>query len=95
MASGWKILRVVGSEEEAELIAGYLRSREVVCVIESLHSHEFPVNVTKLGEVRIEVPEEQLETARELMARREESDVDGSPWESGDLQGDPSEGGLG
>ncbi|MBZ0113651.1 MAG: DUF2007 domain-containing protein [Thermoanaerobaculia bacterium] len=87
MADGWEVLEVVGTEEEAELIAGYLRSREIDCVVESLHSHEFPVNVTKLGEVRVEVPSAQLEAARELLERRVAADVDSSPWESGQLDG--------
>lgn len=88
MADGWEVLEVVGTEEEAELIAGYLRSREIDCVVESLHSHEFPVNVTKLGEVRIEVPAAHLEAARALLERRESQDVDSSPWESGQLDGE-------
>ncbi len=87
MAEGWETLEVVGTEEEAELIAGYLRNRDVDCVVESVFSHEFPVVVNPLGEVRIEVREEQLETARELLQRREDSDVDSSPWESGALIG--------
>jgi hypothetical protein len=88
MADGWEVLEVVGTEEEAELIAGYLRSREIDCVVESMHSHEFPVNVTKLSEVRVEVPVDQLDAARELLEKREIQDVDSSPWELGQLDGE-------
>ena len=48
MAADWEILDVVGTEEEAELICGYLQNQGVPCQMESAHSHEFPVNVSAL-----------------------------------------------
>ena len=70
MAQDWEILEIVGTEEDAELIAGFLQSQGMPCQVESAHSHEFPVNVTALGNVRIEVPAGRAEEARQLIADR-------------------------
>jgi hypothetical protein len=83
MADGWEILEVLGTEEEAEVICGYLESQGVPCQVESAHSHEFPVNVSALGNVRIEVPTDRVDEARRLLAERERTpgladDVEGS-----------------
>jgi len=76
MAADWEILEIVGTEEEAELIVGYLESQGVPSQIESAHSHEFPVNVTALGNVRVEVPAGRLEEAQRLLAQRESLGAD-------------------
>ena len=83
MADGWEILEVLGTEEEAEVVRGYLQSQGVPCQVESAHSHEFPVNVSALGNVRVEVPVDRLDEARRLLAERERTpdladDVEGS-----------------
>ena len=83
MADDWEILEVLGSEEDAELVCGFLRSQGVPCQVESDHSHEFPVNVSALGNVRVEVPTDRLDEARRLLAERERTpgladDVEGS-----------------
>ncbi|HEV8239302.1 MAG TPA: DUF2007 domain-containing protein [Thermoanaerobaculia bacterium] len=71
MAEDWEVLEVLGSEEEAGVICGYLESQGVPCQVESAHSHEFPVNVSALGNVRIEVQAGRLDEARRLLAERE------------------------
>ena len=71
MADGWEILEVLGTEEEAEVVRGFLESQGVPCQVESVHSHEFPVNVSALGNVRVEVPADRLDEARRLLAERE------------------------
>lgn len=58
MGEDWAVVKVVGTDEEAEVIAGFLRSREVPTEIESLLFHQEPVNFGRLGEVRIRVPAE-------------------------------------
>ena len=79
MAADWEILDVVGTEEEAEVICGYLESQGVPCQVESAHSHEFPVNVSALGNVRIEVPAGRVDEARGLLAQRETLAPDEQP----------------
>jgi hypothetical protein len=66
----WQVVEVVGTEEEAALIAGFLESRGLPCRIESLRFHQEPVNFGRLGEVRVRVPAERLEEARSLLAQR-------------------------
>jgi hypothetical protein len=71
MAEDWEIVQVVESDEEGELIAGFLQSRGVDCQVDSSHSSEFPTTVGSLGVVRLEVPVAQADEARRLLAERE------------------------
>jgi hypothetical protein len=71
MAEDWEIVTVVESEEEAQLVAGYLQSRGVDCQVDSSHSSEFPATVGALGVVRLEVPVAQADEARRLLGDRE------------------------
>lgn len=71
MADEWAIVQVLESEEEAELMAGFLRGQGIDCQVESSHSTEFPVTVGSLAVVRLEVPVGQLEEARRLLAERD------------------------
>ena len=73
MADGWEVLEVFGTEEEAEMMRGFLESQGVPCQVESAHSHEFPVNVSALGNVRVEVPADRVEEARRLIAEAKSS----------------------
>jgi hypothetical protein len=70
MPEGWRVVEVVGTDEDAELAAGYLRSLGIPCTLESVHSHEFPVNISLLGEVWLQVPSERFEEARRALADR-------------------------
>lgn len=67
----WPILRTVGTDEEAELIAGYLRARDLPAEVESLLFHQEPVTFGRLGEVRVRVPAEHLDEAERLLAEQE------------------------
>ncbi|KAB2954914.1 MAG: hypothetical protein F9K16_15500 [Thermoanaerobaculia bacterium] len=64
---GWEVVRTLGNEEEASLVAGFLESRGVRTSVESLLFHQEPVNFGRLGEVRVLVPEADAETARALL----------------------------
>lgn len=72
MAEAWEIARIVGTDEEATLIAGYLDSCGVPAEIESLLFHQEPVNFGRMGEVRIRVPADRLDEAQRLLAERDE-----------------------
>jgi len=65
--SGWEVVRTVGTEEEASLVAGFLESRGVTATIESLLFHQEPVNFGRLGEVRVLVPGADVGRAREIL----------------------------
>ncbi len=70
MANAWEVCEVVGTDEEAVLIAGFLRSRGIEVNLESLVFHQEPVTFGRLGEVRVRVPEGQAGEARKLLAQR-------------------------
>jgi hypothetical protein len=90
MADDWEILEVLGSEEDAELICGFLRNQGVPCQVESAHSHEFVFSVGALSNVRVEVPADRVEEARRLLA-----EIDSTPLaDEGDEGADKGEGYL-
>ena len=82
MASDWEILEVVGTEEEAELIAGFLANQGFPCQVESAQSHELPVGD---GNIRVEVPAGRADEARRLLAERETLGTNEQP-EASDAQ---------
>ena len=67
----WESVRVVGTEEEAALLAGFLEESDIPCEVESLLFHQEPVNFGRLGEVRVKVPAERLAEAEALLAERD------------------------
>ncbi len=71
----WEVVAEVGDDEDATLIAGYLRSNDIPAEIESLRFHEGPVNFGSLGEVRVRVPRELRQEALELLSAREDDDL--------------------
>lgn len=80
----WQVVRTVGTEEEAALIAGYLEAAGIETEIESLLFHQEPVNFGKMGEVRVMVDAGALAAAEEALAAREN---EGAP----ELEGDGTE----
>jgi hypothetical protein len=82
MAESWEILEVLGTEEDAALVCGYLESQGIPCQVESALSHEFPVNVSALGNVRVEVPSGRVEEARRLLAERDREPLAGDDGEA-------------
>ena len=67
---GWEIAEIVGTESEAELIAGFLRNEEIPARIESRSFRQEPVNFGRMAEVRVWVPEHETSAARRLLAAR-------------------------
>jgi hypothetical protein len=71
----WEVVSTVGTDEEANILAGYLRAHQVSAQVESLRFHQEPVNFGGLGEVRVRVPMEQREQALRLLSDREVVDL--------------------
>jgi len=86
-AEDWVIVKVVGSEEEAAVVLGFLENCEIPAEVESLHASEFPTEVGELSDVRIRVPADRAEEAMELLNERE----DVATGEEGDMAGAPLE----
>lgn len=87
MSEAWDVVKIVGTDEEATLIAGFLESREVPVEVESLLFHQEPVTFGHLGEVRIRVPAERADEARRLLA-----ELDNAPGAALDTEDEPDAG---
>ncbi len=73
MAEGeeWEIVKIVGTEEEATIVVGFLNSCDIPAEVESLLATELPADFGHLGEVRVRVPAERAAEAKEALNSRE------------------------
>lgn len=71
MAEDWVIVKVVGSEEEASVVMGFLENCGIDSEVESLYASEFPADVGGLSEVRVRVPADRAQEATALLNERE------------------------
>jgi hypothetical protein len=69
--SEWTVVRTLGTEEDAALLAGYLEAAGIEARVESHSFHQEPVNFGVLGDVRVMVPAESLAEAERLLAAQE------------------------
>ncbi|HUO85407.1 MAG TPA: hypothetical protein VM534_09865 [Thermoanaerobaculia bacterium] len=70
--STWVEIENVGTEDEANLLKGFLEAEGIPAQIESLKFHMEPVNFGGLGEIRVYVNSERQQEAVELLRRREQ-----------------------
>ncbi len=87
MAEDWEIVKIVGTEEEATVVVGFLQSSGIESVVESLHASEFPTEVGDLANVNIRVPADRAEEAKALLNQRE----DVATGDEGEMAGAPLE----
>jgi hypothetical protein len=85
MAEEWEIVKIVGTEEEATVVVGFLQSSGIDAEAESLHVSEFPTDIGDLANVNIRVPPGRAEEARALLNQRE----DVATGEEGEMAGEP------
>lgn len=105
MAEDWVIVKVVGSEEEANVVMGFLENCGIDSEVESLYASEFPADVGGLSEVRVRVPADRAQEATALLNEREnvatgqDGAMAGAPLDepsgTGDLGGTGGIGGTG
>lgn len=67
----WEVVKTVGTEEEAALVAGFLEAEGIASQVESLLFHQEPATFGGLGEVRVLAPAADVERARQLIAARQ------------------------
>jgi hypothetical protein len=90
MADNWgdfDVVKIVGTEEEAAVVVGFLRESGIEASEESLHASELPFEVGGFSEIRIRVPKAQAAKAAELLNERE----DVATGEAGEDAGEPIE----
>jgi len=85
MDQDWEIVKIVGTEEEANIVVGFLESSGIEAEAESLAASEFPIDFGELAQVRIRVPAAQVRQAIDLLNQRE----DLSTGDEGDMAGEP------
>jgi Putative prokaryotic signal transducing protein len=84
-AGEWEIVKIVGTNEEATVVVGFLQSSGIEAVVESLHASELPTEIGDLANVNIRVPPDRAEEARALLNQRE----DVATGEEGRMAGEP------
>ena len=67
----WVVVASVGNDEEANLIAGLLQSRDIPCEVEGPSTTPWPENLGAFGMSRVMVPPEHADEARRVLASRE------------------------
>ena len=67
----WVEIANVGTQDEAELLAGFLETEGVVAQIENVKSDELPINFGMMGEIRVYVRGEDESRAQELLRKRD------------------------
>jgi hypothetical protein len=70
----WTIIHVTYDSLEAEMIKDLLESGEIPVVLRSSKVSPYPVNVGKIGEIKILVKDEDKEIAEKLI--KEEIDIE-------------------
>ncbi len=65
--SGWVLLKIVYDETEAEIIMGLLQSGGIDVKVRSSKVLPYPVNIGKIGEIKIFVREEDLQEAERVI----------------------------
>lgn len=73
MAGRWKELLVTYDALEAEMIKDLLESGGIEVEIRSAKVTPYPVNIGKMGEVKVLVKEEDIAAAEEMMKDRKEN----------------------
>jgi hypothetical protein len=81
----WEIVKIVGTQEEATVVVGFLLNSGIDAEIESLHSSGFPADIGDFSDVRIRVPAGQADEARALLDQRE----DIATGDEGEMAGAP------
>jgi hypothetical protein len=69
----WRVVRTVGTEEEATVAVGFLNSAGIPAESESLHIRELPVDFGDMSQVRIRVPVERADEAIALLEAQDEA----------------------
>ncbi|MBI5633525.1 MAG: DUF2007 domain-containing protein [Nitrospirae bacterium] len=69
MSEGWITLLVTYDQLEAEMVKDLLESGNITVVLRSAKVSPYPVNVGKMGEVKVMVKETDKQTAEEVLRR--------------------------
>lgn len=86
----WEVVKIVGTDEEATVVVGFLQSSGIEAMAESLFASEFPTDFGDLAQVRIRVRPDQVAAATALLNSRE----DIATGDEGSMAGEPVDDGT-
>jgi hypothetical protein len=67
MNNDWEVIYITNDPIEAEIIKDLLKSGDIEVVLRSSRVSPYPVNIGKMGEIKILVRKEDKEIAEELI----------------------------
>lgn len=73
----WVAVADAATEEEAAVIAGFLKSHGLSALVDSKRFHQEPVNFGELSPVEVKVPAEQESEAASLLTSQATTDAAG------------------
>lgn len=74
MNSDWEVIYITNDPIEAEIIKDLLNSGDIKVVLRSSRVSPYPVNIGKMGEIKILVRKKDKEIAEELIKSRDSFD---------------------
>jgi len=75
----WTVIHITYDSIEAEIIKDLLESGGIDVVLRSSKVSPYPVNVGKIGEIKILVRDEDAELAEKLIKEESDSKEEGAP----------------
>jgi Putative prokaryotic signal transducing protein len=67
----WVEIADAPNSDEAQLIQGFLEAEDIEAQVEHAEASLFPTNVGALGDVRVYVPQDQVDVALQILSQRE------------------------
>jgi hypothetical protein len=78
MSEEWTMLLVAYDQLEAEMIKDLLESGDITVVLRSAKVSPYPVNIGKMGEIKVLIRSTDKEAAEEVLRKfKEESEIQG------------------
>jgi len=79
--NGWVCVYETGTEYDAELVKGFLDSRDIQCTILNKRDRAYNLNVGDMSNIWLYVPEDQVELARRALTEWNGAQIDVDDFE--------------
>lgn len=78
---GWTCVYQTGTDYDAELVKGYLESRDIQCNILNKRDRAYSLNVGDMAQVWLYVPDDQVNAARLALSDWNNAQIDVDDFE--------------
>ena len=75
MSGEWVQIRIISDPLEAEMIKDLLESGGIPVILRSSKVSPYPVNIGKIGEIKVLVSKEDLDAAEEVLQGDSQADL--------------------